>query len=241
MNCIKLIVGLLFFSLMVPIQAQKNLEETQCRPDPDFASPQYIIGYGSLMQEESKQDEGADVGKNLPVYLAGFERGWIEHSSDTRFGTTYLGVKSKSGARINAVVFQLNNPKDLLKYDSREDTYCRVSVPRNSIQSLISEELPQGQYWIYTTLARDAAPSSQYPLAQSYIDIFLSGCFELEKKYHLHQFAKECITKTTHWSGYWVNDRVYPRTAADNIPYARAIDSLIAETLPHYYNQIKIE
>lgn len=46
------------------------------------------------MNETSKRENSKNVGNNIPIYVTGFERGWIEHSTDTRFGTTYLGVKA---------------------------------------------------------------------------------------------------------------------------------------------------
>ncbi len=221
--------------------AQESFEERGCRPAVNVNVPQFIIGYGSLMKEESKREDGANVGENFPIYVTGFERGWIEHSTDKRFGTTYLGAKAKPDAKMNAVYFKLTVPAEILNYDKRENTYCRIRVPREKIQSLAGIPLPEGEYWIYTTIADETLPSSQYPLAQSYVDIFLSGCFELEKKFKLADFAKDCIKTTGSWSGSWVNDRVYPRTAIDNIPYVAEVDSLISETLPEYYNLIKIE
>jgi hypothetical protein len=211
-----------------------------CRPQTDSGLSQYIIGYGSLMQEKSKSEDSAKAGKNMPIYLYGFERGFIERSKDTRFGSTYLGVKENADAKINAVYFKLNDPKDIHAYDKREHSYCRVKVPKNKIEPLAGIALPEGQYWIYIPLVTNL-PSSNYPLTQSYVDIFLSGCLELESKYNLPDFAKNCVKSTNHWSKSWVNDRVYPRTAHDNIPYAQKVDSLILETLPEYIKHIKIE
>ncbi|CEG58697.1 hypothetical protein [Legionella fallonii] len=232
---------LLLFALSLPVYAKGNPEAQTCRPPADIKLSQFIIGYGSLMKEESKREDSANVGDNIPIYVTGFERGWIEHSTDPRFGTTYLGVKAKPDVTMNAVYFKLKVSADLFNYDKRENTYCRVNVPKEKIQSLTKDPLPEGQYWIYTTLADNALPSTQYPLVQSYVDIFLSGCFELEKKYKLHDFAKGCVKTTGNWSGSWVNDRVHPRTAVDDVPYVAEVDSLISDTLPQYYNSIKIE
>lgn len=234
-------VSLLLCTLSVPMYAKGGLNEQMCRPPININVSQYIIGYGSLMNEASKREDSSNVGDNIPIYITGFERGWIEHSTDPRFGTTYLGAKVKPEAKMNAVYFKLKVAADLFNYDKREDTYCRVNVPKDKIQSLSKEPLPEGQYWIYTTLADNALPSTQYPLVQSYVDLFLSGCLDLEKKYNAHDFAKDCVKTTEHWSGSWVNDRIHPRTAIDDIPYVAAVDSLISATLPQYYNSIKIE
>lgn len=53
----------------------KNAEE--CHPEPDSAAPQYVIGYGSLMQEESRKRTSPNAGLAEPVEVAGFRRGWF--------------------------------------------------------------------------------------------------------------------------------------------------------------------
>ncbi|HAT4446696.1 TPA: gamma-glutamylcyclotransferase [Legionella pneumophila] len=213
-----------------------------CRPNINPTLPQFIIGYGSLMQEESKKEDSSMVGENFPIYVSGFQRGWIERGTPIGFSTIYLGVVPKKDSIINAVYFKLNDPSQIKNYDKRENTYCRIKVPRDDIQALSSINLPEGQFWIYTTSGKQlAAPSSDYPIVQSYVDIFLSGCFSLEEKYHLKNFARDCIKTTSNWSGHWVNDRIYPRTAFDNIPYVAKVDPLIAVELPQFFKLIKIE
>lgn len=213
-----------------------------CRPLYDSTMPQFIVGYGSLMQEKSKAEDAAEIGPNFPIYVKGFERGWIEHGTDIGFSTTYLGVTANASARMNAVYFKLNNPLALANYDKREDTYCRVGITPEHIQTLSKDPLPQGQFWIYTTKTElKSAPAARYPIVETYVDIFLSGCFELEKKYHLEHFARDCVRTTKQWSNHWVNDRPNPRTAWDNDEYVSDIDPLLAKELPDYFNQIKIE
>ncbi|KTC95239.1 hypothetical protein [Legionella feeleii] len=239
-------VLLLLFSTLILSSCFKQAVKEEpllagnCRPPFNNKLPQFVIGYGSLMQEDSKREDAAGVGKNYPVYISGFERGWIEQGSKVGFSTTYLGIRKRAGSEMNAVYFKLNGAKALHNYDRRENTYCRVAVAREKIRPLITKSLPRGQYWIYTTQSLQP-PSHHDPIVQSYVDIFLRGCFELEQQYHLHHFAKDCIRTTAYWSGHWVNDRVYPRTAFDNIPYVNKIDPLLAKELPQYFSQIKIE
>lgn len=116
-----------------------------------------------------------------------------------------------------------------------------MDVSKDSIKPLVKGPLPDGQYWIYTTLSDRSCPSKQFPIVQSYVDVFLSGCFELEKKCKLNGVAKDCINTTKNWSGSWVNDRVHPRRAWEDIPYAMEVDALIAKMLPQYFRLIKIE
>lgn len=216
-------------------------ETENCRPIANLQLSQFIIGYGSLMQEESKREDSAEAGDNYPIYLSGFQRGWIEPGTDIGFSTTYLGVIKDAKAKINAVYFKLNDPKAIASYDKREDSYCRVKVLPEQIQPLGTNTLPDGQYWIYVSNSQAHKPTEQKPIVQSYVDIFLSGCFQLEEKFHLQDFAQDCLRMTHHWSGFWVNDRVYPRTAMDNYPYVAKIDPLLAKELPYYFKKIRIE
>jgi len=237
-RCLRMVIR--WMVLVVSLCGYAHADSARCRSAVDPQVSQYIVGYGSLMQEKSKREDSTNVSENIPIDVVGFERGWMVHSDDLRFGTTYLGVRVKPNAILNAVYFKLNEPQDIRHYDERETMYCRVLVPREKIRPLTATALPEGQFWIYITSSEEA-PTSQFPIVQSYVDIFLSGCFELQNKYHLSGFAKECVTTTVRWSSDWVNDRIHPRTAHENIPYSPQIDSLTQALLPQYASQVKIE
>ena len=240
--CLSVFILSLALNTLFSYATNQTIMTDDCHPSADLNQSQFIVGYGSLMQEKSKHEDDSNVGENHPIYITGLKRGWIKHGPPIGFSTTYLAVVRQPASKINAVYFKLNNSKDVNKYDRREESYCRVAVSPKQIKTIVNEALPEGQYWIYISSDdKKDHPSSQYPIVQSYVDIFLSGCFELEEKYHLHGFARDCIKMTSDWSEYWVNDRVHPRTAFDNDPDVPKIDPLIATELPHYFNQIKIE
>lgn len=244
MNKLKLNSYLLMaINLIACVKSEENTNDFKhCRPAINSRFDQFVIGYASLMQEKSKREETSAVSVNYPIEITGFKRGWIEHGTPIGFSTTYLGVRPEANAIINAVYFKLNNKNAIYNYDKREDTYCRLPVSRQQIKSLTNKKLPKGEYWIYaTTLQQAQQPSSKYPIVQSYLDIFLSGCLQIEEKYHLTNFAKNCIQTTGYWSSYWVNDRVNPRTAYDNDPYVAKIDPLLATELPYYFPKIRLE
>jgi hypothetical protein len=228
---------IVFFFLINSIFAGNST----CHPLVNKNLPQYVIGYGSLMQEASKREDDKTAGQNYPIYLRGYERGWIEKGRPIGFSTTYLGVRKNASAQINAVYFKASNAKAVARYDKREEGYCRAHVPLHAIRFLTKNPPRKGQFWIYVSERNSSSVTSSYPIAQSYVDIFLSGCFELEKKYKLKHFAKNCVKTTGRWSKYWVNDRLYPRTAADNHPYIYDIDVLIKNELPYYFKSIRIE
>ena len=80
---------------------------------------------------------------------------------------------------------------------------------------------------------------------QSYVDICLNGCLEIEATYPLAkeaEFAETFLKTSTNWSKYWVNDRIYPRRAFIYIPNASKIDALIKKVLgEEIFSSIEIE
>lgn len=63
----------------------------------------------------------------------------------------------------------------------------------------------------------------------------------IEQRYNIQGFAKQCIDTTTDWSGFWVNDRIYPRRPFLYQPKAFQIDRLLNEVIPQFFEKIKIE
>jgi hypothetical protein len=238
---------LFFFSLSLTVNSallyahNPKTSTDACHPSVNVNQKQFIVGYGSLMQQKSKCADASNVGESYPIYVTGYKRSWIMHGSPVGFSTTYLAVIRQALSKINAVYFRLNNPKDVQRYDKREFGYCRASLLPQHIKTITKDILPDGQYWIYIASDELNHPNPRYPIVQSYVDIFLSGCFELEKKYHIPGFARDCVQLTSGWSVHWVNDRIHPRRAFNDSPYAQKIDTLIATELPNYFNQIKIE
>jgi hypothetical protein len=244
--------GLLLTLLVVLPQkithAESNLnsstsEQNNCYPPPDSKQPQYIIGYGSLMKDSSRQRTTPRAGTAYPVMVRGYRRGWFAKGGRIGFDATYLGVVPQPNSNLNAVIYSITDPTELLATDKREYFYCRRLVNPSEFTVLRDGLLVEpGQAWIYTLKQESMAiPSVRYPIAQSYVDIFLSGCLEQEERYNLKDFARQCLTTTTDWSEHWVNDRIYPRQPFFYEPKASAIDQLINKQLPNYFRQIHIE
>lgn len=212
-----------------------------CHPPINSHAQQYIIGYGSLIETASKNATDPHTGENKPVWIEHYQRGWFSKGLADGFSTTYLGVIKNKHARFNGSIFNL--PASSFKhYDAREKYYCRVLVAPHDIHLLTGKKLPPGQFWIYELKPELLAPPSvRYPIVESYVDIFLAGCLEIEKKYHLSNFAAACVNTTSDWSVNWVNDRVYPRRPSFYQPYALAIDKLLQQQIPQFFQQIKLE
>lgn len=213
-----------------------------CHPIPDPQQAQYIIAYGSLMEAKSKNGTDSTSGKNRPVSVKNYQRGWFSKGESIGFSTSYLGVIKRSNAHFNGTIFPLATPASIKNYDKREKYYCRVSVPKEYIQPLDCSNLPDAQFWIYVMKPEFIAkPSKKYPIVESYVDIFLSGCIEIENKFRLKNFAADCVSTTRNWSTHWVNDRIYPRRPFVFEPNASKIDTLLNEEIPEFFTQIKLD
>lgn len=228
----------LLLTLFQPAFASNNCN---CHPPVNSHIPQYIIGYGSLIETTSKNATDRHSGENKPVWVEHYQRGWFSKGLSDGFSTTYLGVIKSKQARFNGTIFNLPSSSFKL-YDAREKYYCRVLVTPRDIHLLTGKKLPQGQFWIYAIKPEFLAPpSARYPIIESYVDIFLAGCLEIEEKYHLKNFAAACINTTSDWSVYWINDRIYPRRPMAYQPRALTIDALLQQQIPEFFQKIKIE
>lgn len=223
-------------------------EEHACYPQGSNGVAQYLIGYGSLMQKESKERTYSNTGDNVPIRVYGFERSWTCKGESVSFSTTYLGVdvSSNKSSYLNAVYFKIPSAAALQNYDTRESFYCREEVVRSKVQLLASDSirrgLPVGQYWIYVTRPEyRETPTEEYPIVQSYVDTFLSGCLELETNQKLDGFADECVQTTRGWESPWVNDRIYPRRPFLYQRMAGRIDGLLNKTVHDAFKKIRIE
>jgi hypothetical protein len=213
-----------------------------CHPEPEPGRLQFVIGYGSLMQDESRQRTAPNADAAHPIEVAGFRRGWFAKGPGVA-GTTYLGAVPAPAGRINAVVYRIG-PAELAATDRRESGYCRSPVSLAEVSILEDGEftLAGGQAWIYVNSPGGVAvPAPSHPIVQSYVDIFVSGCLQQEERFHLKGFAKQCVATTSNWSVNWINDRLYPRRPFIHEPRAGQIDRLLAEHLREFVSHIRIE
>ncbi len=81
-------------------------------------------------------------------------------------------------------------------------------------------------------------PTQNYPMIQSYVDIFINGCMEIQNRYLVSNYVEQCIETTKYWDNdAWINDRVNPRRPTDSTPNATAIDKLLVKKFgDEYYN-----
>lgn len=233
------------FVAVLPIRAAAQSVDPACHPEIDPARPQYIVGYGSLMQEASKRRTTPDAGPNRPVEVTGYQRAWNVKGATIGFSTTYLGVVKAEGARMAAAIYRDAKPGDIQATDAREAYYCRDAVPPEAIRLLDDTPAPtNAQYWIYSNRPEDVAPpTAAFPIVQSYVDIFIGGCIELQTKVDVpaYSFADVCVTTTEGWAAPWVNDRLQPRRPFIHEPLSGQIDALLHRLVPDAFAAIRLE
>jgi hypothetical protein len=89
------------------------------------------------------------------------------------------------------------------------------------------------------SISETGEPTSKFPMVQSYVDLCINGCLELESLYRTaNGFTQEFIRTTTGWNAYWVNDRIYPRRPFIYAPKAGGIDKALKEANVLQYVQL---
>jgi len=213
-----------------------------CHPKINPHLPQYVIGYGSLIDEQSKKRTDPSAQENLPVRVNGYKRSWSVHGNLPGFNATFLSVYEDSKSAFNGVIYKLSNPENIKHYDKRERAYCRKALTVDKLQILTSTLPEQKQIWIYTSAQKNNQyPVKNYPIVQAYVDTFIRGCLRIEEKFKIKNFAKDCIKNTDQWSVFWINDRIFPRHPSAIEPDAAKIDGLLKEMVPEQFKYIKIE
>ncbi|KEI34813.1 hypothetical protein FRA_45c13260 [Francisella sp. W12-1067] len=230
-----------FLSLAIFLCSLKSGFSDTCHPPIDGSKQNFIIGYGSLVNDKSRQRTNPEAVNAYPIEVKNFKRIWGLRATGSFKGTFLLAVPS-TGSTLNAVYY-LTNEKAVEATDKRESDYCRYKVPSTDVEALGLKNLQQGDYWIY---ARDAKaiqkPNEEFPIIQSYVDIFIKGCMEIQNRYLVANYVQQCINTTSLWdNNTWVNDRVNPRRPTDSTPDAIAIDNALVRHLGIDYYTHKYE
>lgn len=194
---------------------------------------QFLIGYGSLIDAESRAGTAGARLEAAPVRVSadfGWRRVWnlLAGSGFTALGLEAGGANAPAET-INGVLFPVDAPT-LAKFDRREMGYDRVAVPGGLVQSLSWMRLPEaGTFFIYVPKpgARTARPDADHPIVQSYVDLVLAGSLAYGEP-----FAREVVETTFGWDSFWLNDRPFARRPWTANPSAGIIDRLLATTPP---------
>jgi hypothetical protein len=145
---------------------------------------------------------------------------------------------------MNGVVYAVSK-EELEATNQREQGYTPTDIT-GAVQILSGSYRPADKVWIYVNKfkegeRRNSLPTPQFPIVQSYVDICLSGCLQIERGFpDAGDFAREFIESTQEWSVYWENDRVHPRRAPFAVPAASKIDALLEKHLPKLFADIQL-
>jgi len=230
------LVSIIYSSSYISTHAQRHHRhqqqlpsQQQCHPDFDDNKSQYIIGYGSLIDEVSKRNTDDTAGTNYPIILSGYQRSWSVYGNLPGLNTIFLTVTYNVSSSFNGVIYKTIN---IISYDIREYIYCRLKVNETNLILLNDTRNIldiNRQIWIYTskrshdsnesksgttasattttppsqttTATILTIPSRRFPIVQSYVDIFIRGCLNISKtyKYFDDSYAKMCISSTSYW------------------------------------------
>ncbi|MGN9789521.1 gamma-glutamylcyclotransferase family protein [Streptomyces sp. OZ13] len=211
----------------------KSEPAAEAEPLPSLTGRNYIFGYGSLVQRESRTSTWRNAEEAVPAVVRGIGRGWYDRVDTASWSPTYLGAVPKEGATCNGVIFPVA-PEELRAFARRESGYRITRIPSRDISMLDgSKSPPVGTVWYFANVAQ-RFPSERFPIVQSYVDVCLDGCLENEDRYpeaREARFAAEFIRTTSDWQTPWFNDRIHPWRPFVYVPRADAIDTLIRDEL----------
>lgn len=237
-------LGLAVLLLAIAPRELPAQDAASCYPEVDPSRAHYVVGFGSLMETASRQRTWPNTGTGLPIVVQDLERSWIGRGTSIGFSTTMLGITERRGAHIVAALYRVFDLADFAAGDAREFSYCRTQVAPELITMLDGSDTPaDGLIWHYQVRPENRQPPSvDFPIIQSYVDIFLNGCIELAERVIVEDvdFVADCIDTTSGWSTHWINDRLHPRRPY-LIPNALRIDELLHQMLPEEFAAIRIE
>jgi hypothetical protein len=222
----------------------------ECGGKPSDTKQNYIFGYGSLIEDESRMRTTPSARYAWPANVGGIRRGWWARGDKSGLTTTYLGALDDLRSACNGVIYPVS-AQEIAATDQRESAgYKRCEIPFGQIVMLDGRsQPPDGVFWAYINLIPpdqldDNLPSPQFPMVQSYVDICINGCLEVEGKYsQAAGFTQQFIELTDAWSRYWVNDRLYPRRPFIFQPSASKIDAALqaAPKTAELFYEVEIE
>ena len=163
----------------------------------------------------------------------GIARGWFDQIASPSWSPTYLGAVPDPTAECNGVLFPVT-PVEFDRFVERETGYELTKLDTSHVTMLDgSSTPPDGDIWYFANRQK-RLPSNEHPIVQSYVDVCLNGCLEVEAMYPLAKqanFAQRFMETTSNWGTPWINDRIYPWRPFVHVPRASAIDSLIQKSL----------
>lgn len=177
-------------------------------------TPHIVVGYGSLLSKQSRVRFSNIRSLPLPCVVKGWERAWVTRSIEEK--QTYVGAYRNSTSEFNGQAFftnidaQLQRREQDYRFSELELANLDFYFPLNESQLNM---LASVTIYVCETLEQQA-PTSEFPVNDSYIDTCLTGCMEVGGAEEVEAFVKN----TRHWPySFKRNDRLqpnYPRAAS---------------------------
>lgn len=194
----------------------------------DIDEQHIVLGYGSLMNTDSRQRFSAIPHDGIPVIVHGFSRAWLTRSEIEK--QTYVGAVPDSQSSLNAQLLPSKMDPSLAE---RERDYQFVSVSTADLEMDLTKDskallfpwLESKSLWICETLLQQPA-DKHFPVSQTYIDTCMAGCIEHGGEEEAIRF----IQTTSLWEHPRHNDRenpVYPRAGRVPKSVCARIDALM--------------
>jgi hypothetical protein len=146
-------------------------------------------------------------------------------------------------ATCNGVLFALP-PTELDRLNWREAEYTAAQVDPATVDVLGGDAVPgNAEIWYYA-VEGIRLPNATHPIVQSYVDICIGGCLEIEEAFpqaRAGAFARQFIATTEGWQTPWINDRQLPWRPSVYEPRAWDIDDLLKDVVgAELFGQIKV-
>ena len=147
------------FAILIILISLSPVNAKECNLIPEPGSKNYIIGYGSLMEKESRTRTNKSALIVKPILIEGFERTWGQ--SGGIYKITFLTIIQKKNSKVNAVYYPVSL-KDLDKTDRRESGYCRVKVEEENLSFYGKKVKTKNKnFWVYSANLRKLKKQSR--------------------------------------------------------------------------------
>lgn len=228
------------FCLVLPISSWAL--DSSCFPGVDSRQKQYLVASGTLILEAAREKKLNKDEVEFPVWVSGYQRGWFVRVVEKSPTRTVLGVSPKEGKLFNGLLLA-SSDQQIRSLDRTETLNCRVLINVRQLKSMAGGQLPgQGQIWIYVVKPGNMNKAvGKYPIQQSDVDNFLTGCLEQSKTFSLPQFSEQCVDFTVGWSEDWANDRERPTSGRLVQNKRKQIDRLLERLEGDLFDKVRDE
>lgn len=141
-----------------------------------------------------------------PARLEGWQRSWSARYED--HGCTYVGARPVEGCTMTGAIVPVEIDAALRhrerKYTFRQIDLGRLSVPAASERPDFGPGGEDAKLFVLH-IDRPRPPDSDHPIAQSYVDTCLEGCFEIGGE----AMAQSFLLETDIWTRDWIDDRSF--------------------------------